>query len=92
MRAYLVVFDFFDGAKQIERIGVVLPGWTHDPSPLYAYLDTMNGLETEISFERISGDFDYLAEAPLVALWHWNDLFARDNSNQQESQGHEGTP
>lgn len=86
MRAYLVAFDLFDDDKRIDRIGVVLPGWTNDPMTLYAHLDSIDGLEINISFEKINNDLDFFIEAPLAALQHWNDRFARDDSTEQEPQ------
>jgi len=82
MRAYLVAFDLFDGDRRIDRIGVVLPGWTNDPTALYSYLDSIDGQEISMSFARISSDLDFIVEAPLAALQLWNDRFARDDSSQ----------
>ncbi len=76
MRAYLVVFDISDGGKQIDRIGVILPGWSKNPIDLYNYLNTINGQQIQISTQKIADEIDFIKDFPLAALHHWNMLFS----------------
>lgn len=77
MRAYLVAFDLFDSDKPIDRIGVVLPGWTDNPLQLYEYLDSINGQIISVTMHKLSAEIDLFLDAPLAALEFWNDLLHR---------------
>jgi hypothetical protein len=76
LKSYLVVFDLVAGGKHLDRIGVILPGWTNDPMSLYRYLDSINKQQVSISMHKIVDKIDFFTKAPLATLWHWNTLFA----------------
>ncbi len=77
MRAYLVVFDILDRKKPIDRVGVVLPGWTENPIDLYNYLKSIDGNQVQLSTQKIADKIDFVKDFPLAALYHWNTLFNR---------------